>query len=73
MTIIEHIVDASAIEDPDIREVYCKDILEMCRRVEARFGAYPFLWDGPVEMMTGFYEFRIFQDSNVPLSQMRRL
>ena len=67
------ILDASAIEDPDIREVYCKDILEMSRRVQARFGLYPFLFDGPTELMTGFYEFRIFQNNKTAISQMRRL
>jgi hypothetical protein len=67
------ILDASAISDPAIREVYCHDILEMSRRVQARFGLYPFLYDGPIEQMTGFYEFRPFQNEKKDISKMRRM
>jgi hypothetical protein len=54
-------VDGSAIQDPEIREVYCRDILHMSSIVQNRFGILPFLYsEGPLDQVTGFYHFRVF-------------
>jgi len=63
---ILQIIDADAISDPEIRKVYCDDILEMSRQVQAHFGLLPFLFEGNLANVTGFYEFRIWSlDKNI--------
>jgi hypothetical protein len=54
------LVDGSAISDPDIREVYCRDIIHMSRQVQAKQGLMVFLYEGDLSNVTGFYHFRIF-------------
>lgn len=54
------IIDAPAISDPDIREVYCRDILHMSAIVQSKFGIMPFLYEGDLSGVTGFYHFRVF-------------
>lgn len=55
-----HIIDGSAISDPGIREVYCRDIIHMSAVVQNKFGILPFLYEGPLDKVTGFYHFRVF-------------
>jgi hypothetical protein len=57
------IIDASAISDPDIREVYCRDILHLSSIVQSKFGIMPFLYpEGDLSGVTGFYHFRVFSN-----------
>jgi len=67
------IIDADAISDPEIRKVYCDDILEMSRQVQQRFGILPFLFEGNLANVTGFYEFRIWSLDRNNISNGRKL
>jgi hypothetical protein len=66
------IIDADAISDPEIRKVYCDDILEMSRQVQQRFGILPFLFEGNLANVTGFYEFRIWSLEKTNITQGRK-
>jgi hypothetical protein len=66
------ILDADAISDPEIRKVYCDDILHMSRCVQAKYGLLPFLFDGDLANVTGFYEFRIWSLDKNDISNGRK-
>lgn len=66
-------LDCSAIQDPDIREVYQNDILHMSRQVQAKFGLTAFLYESNLTDVTGFYHFRIFSLEKEHPSKGRKL